>query len=74
MTGARAAGTIATGGIALLAPSRMRAPLVIAQTDGTVLAFELQRSDAKRVEAIEAAFAAAGYRTSPPAEQPGDSD
>jgi hypothetical protein len=68
MTGARAAGAIATGGIALLAPSRMRASLVIAQTDGSVLAFELQRRDAKRVEAIEAAFAAAGYRTSPPTE------
>ncbi len=61
VTGARAAGAVLTGGVALLAPSRMRGMLVISTTSGEVFEFTLLRSDAKRPEAIAAAVRAHGY-------------
>jgi hypothetical protein len=62
VTGRRAAGVVLTGGVALLAPSRMRGTLVIATVSGGVYEFALLRRNAKRPEAIAAAFAARGYR------------
>lgn len=61
VTGKRAAGVVLTGGVALLAPSRMRGALVITTTSGDVHEFTLKRRDAKRPEAVAAAFAARGY-------------
>jgi hypothetical protein len=61
VTGARAAGVALTGGAALLAPSRMRGFLVIATTDGDVYEFTLFRKDARRPEAVAAAFSSRGY-------------
>jgi len=61
VTGNRAAGVVLTGGVALLAPSRMRGALVITTTGGDVLAFTLKRSSAKQPEAVAAQFTALGY-------------
>ncbi len=61
VTGARAAGAVLTGGVALLAPSRMRGALVIATTGGEVFEFTLPRAEAKHPEAVAAAFSARGY-------------
>lgn len=60
LTGARAAGIAATGGLALIGPWRTRATLAIATTDAAVLEFRLLRKDAKRAEAIALAFSARG--------------
>lgn len=61
VTGKRAAGVILTGGIALLAPSKRRAALVIGLVGGESLTFEMQRKDASRVESIQAFLALHGY-------------
>jgi hypothetical protein len=61
MTGRRAAGILATGGVALLAPSRVRGTLTISTTAGDVLEFRLGKRDAKHPEAVAAAFAVRGY-------------
>ena len=61
VTGNRAAGVVLTGGLALLAPSRMRDALVITTKTGEVFAFTLKRGLAKRPEAVAAEFTARGY-------------
>lgn len=67
VTGNRAAGVVLTGGLALLAPSRKRASIVVATEDGEILSFDLAGSWAKDADMIRARAAACGYRTSPPA-------
>jgi len=62
MTGKRAAGFIATGGVALLAPSRVSGSLVISTTAGDVFEYALAKRDARHPEAVAAAFAGRGYR------------
>lgn len=64
MTGNRAAGAVLTGGVALLAPSRMRGALVIGTSAGQVFAFTLKRSGAKQPETVAAKIAAFGYTVS----------
>lgn len=61
MTGNRAAGVVLTGGVALLAPSRIRGALVISTRAGDVYEFTLKRADAKRPEAVAAKITALGY-------------
>jgi hypothetical protein len=64
MTGKRAAGTVLTGGLALLAPTRIRGALVIGTTSGEVLEYRLKGRDAKRPEAIAMAFSLKGIEVS----------
>jgi hypothetical protein len=64
MTGKRGAGVLVTGGIALLAPTRVRGALVIGTTSGEVLEFRLKGKDAKRPEAIAMAFSTNGVEVS----------
>jgi hypothetical protein len=61
MTGKRAAGIVLTGGVAMLAPSRMRGVLIISTKSGDVFEFTLKRANAKRPEAIAAVFSSRGY-------------
>jgi hypothetical protein len=60
MTGRRAAGVILTGGVALLAPTRVRGQLVIGTTSGDVLTYQLGRREARNPESIAMAFNMAG--------------
>jgi hypothetical protein len=60
MTGNRAAGALLTGGVALLAPTKIRGELVIGLKDGEVLSYQLKRGDAKRPQTIAMAFDARG--------------
>lgn len=64
MTGKRGAGTVLTGGLALLAPTRVRGALVIGITGGEVLEYRLKGRDAKRPAAIAMAFSANGVEVS----------
>lgn len=61
MTGGRAAGVVLTGGVALLAPTRVRGALVITTAGGDVHDYTLQRRDAQRPEAVAAQLTALGY-------------
>jgi hypothetical protein len=61
LTGTRAVGVIATGGIALLSPARKRVPLVIVEVSGEVHEFQLVRSEVKHVLASRARLTALGY-------------
>jgi hypothetical protein len=63
LTGKRIAGAVVFLPVALLAPTRKRATLVIAVSDGTVHEFDLPTSEAKRNEMIVAQIALLGYRT-----------
>ena len=60
MTGKRAAGVLATGGIALLAPTRVRGALVIGLAGGEVIELMLKGKDARRPEAIAMMFGLKG--------------
>jgi hypothetical protein len=60
MTGKRAAGVLATGGIALLAPTRVRGNLVIGTVTGEILSFTLKGKDARNPAAVAMAFGLAG--------------
>ena len=61
MTGMRAAGIVATGGLGLLGPVKTRAKLVISLTSGEILEFDLLRSGAQHTDRISATFSALGY-------------
>ena len=61
MTGTRAAGIVATGGLGLLGPVKTRAKLIISLTSGEVLEFDLLRSEAQHADRISATFSALGY-------------
>lgn len=69
VTGKRAAGVVLTGGVALLAPSRKRASIIVALRDGTVTEYTLKGSWAKKTDLIRADAAACGYRTAPTQEE-----
>lgn len=69
VTGKRAAGVVLTGGIALLAPSRKRASIIVALTDGTVTEYTLKGKWAQKTDLIRADAAACGYKTSPAQEE-----
>jgi hypothetical protein len=60
MTGKRAAGVLVTGGLGLLAPTRVRGELVIGTTSGDVLNFTIKGRDARNPAAIAMAFGVAG--------------
>lgn len=60
VTGKRAVGVVLTGGLGLLAPSKMTARIAIGTTSG-VIELTLGRSEAKRITSIEALFRSAGY-------------
>lgn len=60
VTGKRAVGVLATGGLALLAPSKMTARIAVGTTAG-VIEFQLPRAEAKKITLIEALFRSAGY-------------
>lgn len=61
MTGMRAAGIVATGGLGLLGPVKTRAKLIISLTSGEVLEFDLLRSEAQHTDRISATFSVLGY-------------
>lgn len=61
LTAGRTAGVLATGGIALLAPRKHVASVVIGLTSGEVITLKLPRSEAKRASEIAMGFKTLGY-------------
>ena len=61
LTGARMAGVVLTGGVALLAPRRREASVIIVVKEGEIINLHLTYAEAKRAEGISVLVRSLGY-------------
>lgn len=61
LTGARMAGAVLTGGVALLAPKKREASVIIVVKEAEIIELGLSRAEAKRAEGISVLVRSLGY-------------